>query len=129
MGRREVARDSGRILADRETEFSTAALEWEAERDGLLAGLEEAGLKYRALEDDREAEFGRRLADQRGTEQGLRRDLEALELTLSVAAREREEAASRYREDASRLEAEADAMRNLHAAALAEKDAVAEAYV
>ncbi len=129
MGRREVARDSGRALADREAEFSTAALQWEAERDGLLAGLEEAGLKYRALEDGREAEFGRRLADQRATEKGLRRDLEALELALSVAEREREEAAARYREDVTRLEADADAMRKLHAAALVEKDAVAEAYV
>ena len=121
--------DSGRALADREAEFSSAALQWEAEREGLRAGLEKAGQKYRALQDGHEAEFGKRLADQRATEQGLRRELEALGLTLGGAKREREEAAARHREDVSRLQAEADATRELHAAALAEKDAVAEAYV
>ena len=129
MGRRAVARDSGRALADREAEFSSAALQWEAEREGLRAGLEKAGQKYRALQDGHEAEFGKRLADQRATEQGLRRELEALGLTLGGAKREREEAAARHWEDVSRLQAEADATRELHAAALAEKDAVAEAYV
>ena len=124
-----VARDGARALAEQEDAFSEVVLQWEAERDGLVAGLEEAGARYRSLEDNREADFGERLAEQRAEEQRLRGELGSVKLALDAAERGREEVATRLDEEAAAREAEAEASSAHLEAALADKDAAAEAFV
>lgn len=124
-----VARDGARALAEQEEAFSEVVLQWEAERDGLMAGLEEAGARYRSLEDNREADFSERLVKQRVEEQRLREELRGVKLALDAAEREREEVATRLKEETAAREAEAESSRAHLEAALADKDAEAEAFV